>query len=167
MRMEYSSMLTVFQTIWHAAKVSLSVSSRLNVSQAQNQSHMQSRSAAVAPRYTRQKQVDRSQSQRIAAAIAVSTTVSRQSAFGYESQLSGVLRVFRVHCATADNQQLRSVATTISQRSVHRTPGRCDQFTATGNCGYGDQCKFQHIGADGQLMNEQGEHSCRFTTVIN
>ena len=57
MRMEYADMLTVFQTVWNAAKVSLSVSSRLNMSQAQNQS--QSWSAVATPRHTQQRQVDR------------------------------------------------------------------------------------------------------------
>ena len=57
MRMEYADMLTVFQTVWNAAKVSFSVSSRLNVSQAQNQS--QSWSAVATPRHTPQRQVDR------------------------------------------------------------------------------------------------------------
>ena len=57
MRMEYADMLTVFQTVWNTAKVSLSVSSRLNMSQAQNQS--QSWSAIATPRHTQQRQVDR------------------------------------------------------------------------------------------------------------
>ena len=95
----------------------------------------------------------RQTSSRTAAAV----TVSRQSSYGYESQLSGMLRELRVHCTAADNQQGTWIYNNVPTKCQdHRTPGNCDQFTATGSCDYGDQCKFQHIGADGRLMNEQG-----------
>ena len=99
MRMEYADMLTVFQTVWNAAKVSFSVSSRLNVSQAQNQSQSWSACSRNAKAYA--TETGRQTNSRTAAAV----TVSRQSAYGYESQLSGMLRELCVHCAATNNQQ--------------------------------------------------------------
>ena len=149
MRMEYADMLTVFQTVWNAAKVSLSVSSRLNMSQAQNQS--QSWSAIATPRHTQQRQVDRP---------AAGQQQQSQSQGSHLTDMSLNCRVCSESFVFTVQQQILNQQGTcnnvLTKCQDHRTPGNCDQFTATGSCDYGDQCKFQHIGADGRLMNEQG-----------
>ena len=149
MRMEYADMLTVFQTVWNAAKVSLSVSSRLNMSQAQNQS--QSWSAVATPRHTQQRQVDRP---------AAGQQQQSQSQGSHLTDMSLNCRVCSESFVFTVQQQItnkeRGYNNVPTKCQDHRTPGNCDQFTATGSCDYGDQCKFQHIGADGRSMNEQG-----------
>ena len=149
MRMEYADMLTVFQTVWNTAKVSLSVSSRLNMSQAQNQS--QSWSAVATPRHTQQRQVDRP---------AAGQQQQSQPQGSHLTDMSLNCRVCSESFVFTVQQQItnkeRGYNNVPTKCQDHRTPGNCDQFTATGSCDYGDQCKFQHIGADGRLMNEQG-----------
>ena len=149
MRMEYADMLTVFQTVWNAAKVSFSVSSRLNVSQAQNQS--QSWSAVATPRHTPQRQVDRP---------TAGQQQQSQSQGSQPTDMSLNCRVCSESFMFTVQQQItnkeRGYNNVPTKCPDHRTPGNCDQFTATGSCNYGDQCKFQHIGADGRSMNEQG-----------
>ena len=122
------------------------------MSQAQNQNHMQSWSAPAAPKYAQQKQVDRS------------GAGQQQQSQSQDNQLSDM----SLNCRVCSESFVFIVQQQITKRERgynniptkcpdHRASGRCDQFTAIGSCGYGDQCKFQHIGADGQLMNEQSD----------
>ena len=152
--MSFPAMTAVFQTVWDMAKVSDSVSNRLNLQQSSNQS--QSWAAATAE--PRRQQYIPSLARPTAAAQQQSQT--QQQSQSQDSQLTDMDLQCRV-CSKAfvftvqqqEKNKERGYNNCPTKCMEHRTPGRCDNFDAKGSCDFGDNCRFQHIASDGTVLN--------------